>query len=362
MGKIGILTFHRASNYGAVLQSYALQTELTILGADAEIIDYRCEEVENSHNPASIFHKNSVLHALKLLPNKFAKYRGFNGFRKRKLKMSRSFEKNDIEEANELYSTYIVGSDQVWSPLFSGNDDVYQLTFAKDCNRYSYACSFGFDIFPENLKNNYIVNLDLMKVVSVREASAKRMLQAEKMESRIDLDPTMLLPISEWDKFAKRPVAQKPYILVYTVQPPVNLLKYAKELSKKTACEIIYLNNEHNGNKDIKHVRYSTPEEFVGWFSEAEYVLTNSFHGTVFSILYSRKCKIELETRKKFNNRSRDLLSDLRLDICRFDEENKFVFNEAWDEPLAILEQKRECSIAYLKQIILDAEKKAEKR
>lgn len=360
MGKIGILTFHRASNYGAVLQSYALQRTVHMLGADAEIIDYRCDEVEDSHNPAAVFHKNPFFHALRLLPNKIVKYRTFNSFRNRMLNMSKCYTKTTIKTANNAYSTYIAGSDQVWSPVFSGNDDVYQLAFADSFNKYSYACSFGFDEFPAELKKSYLHNLKSIRTVSVREASAKKLLGAENMEARVDVDPTMLLTTKEWDKLANYPGTKNPYILLYTVQPPVILLDYARKLSEKTGYELVYLNNEHKKNKDIKHVRYASPEEFVGWFAQAEYVLTNSFHGTVFSVLYHKKCKIELETGKKFNNRSRDLLMALKLKICILKKNDDYEFQEKWEEANMILDNMRESSVEYLKQIIANSVEEAE--
>ena len=123
-------------------------------------------------------------------------------------------------------------------------------------------------------------------------------------------------------------------------------------MSAKTGYPILYLNNQYKTNMDLTRIRYAAPEEFVGWFAGAEYVLTNSFHGTVFSILFHRKFKIELETVKSFNVRSRDLLASCGLSDCVLrNSEEDYSFRQDFEEPDRLLSEMRERSFSYLRII-----------
>lgn len=309
INKIGILTFHRASNYGATLQAYALQTILKRYIDTVHIIDYRCSEVEYSHNPRYILRRNRIKVAIIRINQKIHKYRVFSMFRKRKFDLSSPVYRMPTMEFASNYDIFIVGSDQVWNKEFSGMDSVFLLNFADDKQKYSYACSFGFTEFPEGTKDIFLKYLSRFKTVSVREKSAKILLEQQLgIKARVDLDPTLLLAPEDWSQFLASYDYGKPYILVYTVQTPVNLLNVVRQFSKITGIEVIYLNNEHRANKDLKHIRFATPEQFVGLFSGAEYIFTNSFHGTAFSIIFKKKFYVELDTLKSKNSRSADLL------------------------------------------------------
>ncbi|MCD7857032.1 MAG: polysaccharide pyruvyl transferase family protein [Clostridiales bacterium] len=354
--KIGILTFHRASNYGATLQAYALQTILKRNVETVHIIDYRCPEVEYSHNPRYILRKNQFATAIIRINQKLHKYRTFSMFRERKFDLSSPVYEVPSKEFASNYDIFIVGSDQVWSKEFAGLDPVYLLNFADDNQRYSYACSFGFTEFPENTKDIYFEYLSRFNTVSVREKSAKKLVEQELgLEARVDLDPTLLLAPEDWYKFLTPYDFGKPYILVYTVQTPVNLLNIVRQFSKITGIEIIYLNNEHRANKDLKHIRYVTPEQFVGLFSGAEYVFTNSFHGTAFSIIFKKNFYVEVDTIKSKNSRSADLLETCGIEsrIIKTKDINSLNTESIdWISVNQKLDFIRDDSLNYLKNII----------
>lgn len=354
---IGIMTFHRASNYGAVLQAYALQRAFHNNGCEAIIVNYLNKTVEEDHRPSGLFRHHSPLSAALRYPIKEKKDRLFNEFRDRKLKMSEELVPSDLAHVRDRYSAFVAGSDQVWNDRFSGLDPAYMLTFAYDHQRYSYACSLGFDKFPEGTAEKYREYLKGMKCISLREESAAPLLSSIGLESRIDVDPTLLLTREDWTAFAQKPDRKEPYILIYTVNKDVHLIEYARRLSEKTGCRIVYLNNQMKSNRDIPRVRYSTPEEFVGWFESAEYVLTNSFHGTVFAILFNRKCRVELETAGKFNVRSQDLLRKCGLDSCILGRSGEDLFSPDWENANECLSTLKEQSAAYIRSIIEAAQK-----
>lgn len=353
MKPIGILTFHRASNYGAVLQAYALQEGIRLCGGEPEVVNYLCPTVENDHRPIGLFKTHSFVHALVHYRIKLKKDRVFNAFRNRKLNMSVAVKTHELPECADKYSVFISGSDQVWNDRLSGMDPTYMLDFAGERQRYSYACSFGFDEFPVGLEHKYVALLKGMQTVSVRESSAVDMLKRAGIRAQVDVDPTLLLTKEQWAKFANNPHTKDPYILVYTVSGDIELLNYARRLSQKTGIKIRYLNNQVKSNRDIERIKYATPEEFVGWFANAEYVLTNSFHGTVFSIIFNKKAKIELETKKKYNVRSRDLLKNCGLTDCILtNTQSDEVFDSDWSAKEVRLQEMRNKSMQYIREII----------
>ena len=289
MSKIGILTFHRAGNYGAVLQTYALQTAIEKLGAKAEIIDYHCPEVEIAHHPYYGLKKNG----LKFLPRaagKVIKYNRFQSFRKKYLHLSKKVDADSIKYLESEYDKIIAGSDQVWNNNFSGGDEQFFLPFAPSEKKCTYAVSIG-DNYDQTWLNSMLKkNGQDFGTISLREKSSVDFVSGvTNHPCRVDVDPTFLLTKDEWFKIAKNSDHSKPYILLYTVAGTDELVNHAKETAKKTGYDLIYINNSFNQNKDIRKVRYITPDAFIGYFSEAEFIFTNSFHGTAFSILLNRR-------------------------------------------------------------------------
>ena len=357
MRPIGILTFHRASNYGAVLQAYALQKVISDMGRDAVIVDYRCRTVEEGHRPWGLFKRHKFPVVLLRCLVALKKDRIFGAFRSGRLRLSVRMSAEELEKRKEEYALFVTGSDQVWNDTFSGLDPVYMLTFADEKQRYSYACSLGFDSFPEGTEQIYRERLRGMQCISLRENKAVDLIRQLGYESRVDLDPTLLLDRSKWEELMKASDYPEPYILVYTVNEDVHLLEAARRLSAETGVKILYLNNQYKKNRDITRIRYSTPEEYVGWFAGAEYVFTNSFHGTAFAVIFRKKLKVELETAKKFNVRSRDLLMSCGLQQCVLaNNEEDTVFDIDWARTERSLDVMRRRSMDYLRLIAERAE------
>ncbi len=347
---IGILTFHRASNFGAVLQAYALNAYIGENGGSSEIINYYCKSVEEAHNPGLTIGKVGLVRGIKILHNKIRKYRSFEEFRNRSFSFKDRVDHNSIGTVSGRYTSFIAGSDQVWSPEFAGGDDTYLLSFTDCPRKYSYAASFG--TVTDDEVGSYADKLSGFSTVSVREKTICERLQKAGIFARTDVDPTFLLNGKRWGELAA-PIKEDNYILIYTVQPPVKLLDYARELSAKSGCKIVYLNNEHRANKDIPHVRFASPEEFLGWIRNASYVLTNSFHGTAFSLIFNKNFKVELETKKKRNTRSEDLVKSLGLDksiLCGSGAD--FEFDYDWESVHAGLDTMIDSSGRYISKII----------
>ena len=315
MEKIGILTFHRASNYGAVLQAYALQTAFEELGAVAEIIDYRCKQVENAHNPLK-FIQSHGLKSIFRLPGKIQRFKRFEQFRDKRLHLTDTACNKNIKRIESDFSALVVGSDQLWNKRFSGSDVQFFLPYDLNIKKYTYAVSLG-DSFDQDLLRSSISRYGTgFDTISLREKNYVDLISSwTKTPCRCDLDPVFLLSQKDWLKIATRPNMNNPYILVYSVAEPKNLIDSAKDYSRQTGYQLIYLNSSFTKNVDVKKIRYPTPEEYIGWFYDAEMIFTNSFHGTAFSILFNKPFFIEEESERGMNIRSLDLIKRFHLKI-----------------------------------------------
>lgn len=157
--RIGIITFHRAINYGAVLQTYALQKFLNVSNYDAEVIDYRCEHMENFYKTFTIKDKSvkQIIRGMLNFKNTYKKKREFYRFLDQNVRISTEvYDKFNIDKANLRYDKFITGSDQVFNFACTDFDKTYFLQFVKNCdNKLSYAASFGMKEIPDSYVNDY---------------------------------------------------------------------------------------------------------------------------------------------------------------------------------------------------------------
>ena len=308
MNKIGILTFHKANNLGAVLQAYALQTALNKkLKLNSEIIDY-------DNGGFSEYKKN-------LLKNiyYFVKSIGFNSFRKNRLVLSqRRYNGNNISEANNIYSSIITGSDQVWNLSCSKNDFNYFLKFGNDkLKKIAYAASVGnYKYNAEELKT---IEQELKKFykISIREKNTLKIFEDMKLDISVMPDPVFLLKKDDWLRITPKKLYKKKYIFVYLIQEDVNVMKAAEEYAKKNNCKII------SNKKSIEFILNNSPEKFLSWIYYSEAVFTNSFHGTAFSLIFEKKLGADVVLKDgKTNNRIDNILKSTTNEKCIIRENN----------------------------------------
>lgn len=320
--KIGILTFHRAANYGAVLQAYALQRYLSSFGHDVEIIDYRCMPIEQMHSPNYFLYCKGIKNRCKQLlrsPIKRKKRKLFDDFIERKLNLGtvREIRKEDISQVLKgEYDAIIVGSDQVWNPYLTKGDSTYLLDFVdNDVKKISYAASIGLNQFPEEYLNTYIVQLCKFDKISVREKLGQSLIrEMAKRDSEVVLDPTLLMGADEWKAFMQIPLMDE-YVLLYTIESNPLLLEKATNIARKKNLSVIYISDTMVKQKGISYIPYATPEEWVGLFARASHVVTNSFHGTAFSINFNKPATIGLSMDKNNgNSRILDLMYSVGIE------------------------------------------------
>lgn len=354
--KLGILTFHRAANYGAVLQVYALQHYLLSKGYDTEIIDYKCNSIEHVHSPLYFLYCRGWLKKCKQFLRsiiKSKKRRLFNHFIDEHLRLSktRNITKDSIQEtAAESYDVIIAGSDQIWNPYLTNNDTTYLLDFVSSkVIKISYAASIGVAQLPSACHITYRKLLKKFDAVSVREKQGQLLLNNIcKKNYKIMLDPTLLLSSEDWKRFMVNPPYNN-YILLYTIKPDKKLEKYALEAAKKKQMPLIYISDTLLRRKKIIYIPYATPEEWVGLFAGASYIITNSFHGTAFSISFNKKFIIGLSTEPhNVNSRIIDLLRELEITATVKDTYILSDNNINWDTVNFRLKEMRKTCFQFL--------------
>lgn len=358
--KIGILTFHCAHNYGAVLQCYALQETLKQIGHDVEVIDYRPQYLLTSYsifNKYRILSKNPILmirffiREMLLLPVRIKRYHAFNEFIETKLNLSHRIMKRDIPSS---YDIYIMGSDQIWNPkITQGFDSVYfgYFDFHKGEKKYiSYAASMEANLFDTKSTQFYVKALNNFDALSVRETRLAELLQpltTKKIE--IVLDPTLLANRNIWNRIALEPSIKRKYVLMYQVRCNENTLRIANNIANQIGAVVIEIMSYPTRHFSKKQLPWSSPEEFLGLIKNAACVVTTSFHGTAFSIIFNRPfyC-IQLDD--GWDTRSLSLLKTIGLcdRMIKKSETPKFTEIDYNGEINKCLFQLRENSLHYL--------------
>ena len=312
------MTFNNAYNYGAALQCYALQAFLRENDIPSVVIDYQCEYINRQYKSLIRIVKGqelkSFVGSLVKLPNKIRGLARFRQFQYRYIETTDPVSKEELPQLVPEYCAFIAGSDQIWSPACAGFDKAYFLDFAKPEQKYSYAASFGTDSLAEEWIPEYRDLLRDFQNFSVREASGAALIETiTQKKAAVHMDPTLLLAQKSWEQLTATDVIKKPYIFVYSVQKPVALLSRARSLGREKNLPVYYLNDKHLPLRGLKYVKAASPDQFVSLIKNAEYVLTNSFHGVVFSLIFHKKFLVELDSAGGRNSRAEELLKKLHI-------------------------------------------------
>ena len=325
--KIGILTFHRAHNYGAVLQCYALQQILKGMGHDVKVIDYRQPWIEDFYKFFSIKmlrrNSSSLASMVGYIKNSLKKFiwspcRGsyFKDFRSAYLDMTGSCG-TDIPQD---FDCYVIGSDQLWSLHCLGGeyDRVYMGDFARPQDSFLVGYAISADVRSvQGLEKSLRHLAPSFKALSMREGRIAEMVTAFSGKDCMScVDPTLLTDASLWNQVTDEKWASRKYVLVYEVRWNKDtrgvLRKKAEELAGKIGadCEVL----------DVSRMKYPV-KDFLSMFRYASYVLTTSFHGIVFSILFETPF-FALPLWDSYDLRYRELLASLGASdrLVGFDE------------------------------------------
>lgn len=364
MKQIAIITFHRTNNYGAALQSYALQQALSS-EYRAEILDYRSPYLESLYlgNNSDIKNKVRIIARRIVYPVKTSqldrrKIRFAKFYQHFHVLSESVYDKTNIKSANERYDMFISGSDQVWNPHLSRGDWNYFLEFASSTKRYSYAASISMNNTDE--ENDRIKNdLSQFQSILVREKRSIDFLKSLDINGAVAVcDPVFLMSTDKWEKIFTASEANKPkkYILLYTVANVEYAESFARKLAKERNLTIISIGSNQSVKtiKGVESILDSGPAEFLDYIKNAECVVTSSFHAMAFSIIFNVPFYYELcKDGSNNNERLENIAKIFRLENREIIDDKPITNKDGidWESVNASLENYRNESM----QVLLNA-------
>lgn len=303
--RIKVLTFHRAHNHGSVLQAYALQSFVRNLvceynyGVDYHLIDLHTQFQENFYSVLKSWSnpKNIVKNIIALFYRKALceRYLAFENFIKDEFSItSRYYTAEELKQNPPLADYFITGSDQIWNVRAQDFSEAYYLPFITSGKRISYAASFGPLKIDWNKYDKFGISklLSLYDTISVRETgSADNVEMLIGSRPEVHVDPTFLLTADEWRKVqSSANYNNGKYILLYCLEPSKQQLKWAETIGRKLGLPIVVtrFNNKNDWFNPFVHMYESGPRDFLSLIDHASLVLSSSFHGTAFSIIYHK--------------------------------------------------------------------------
>ncbi|MBT2758408.1 polysaccharide pyruvyl transferase family protein [Mesobacillus foraminis] len=323
--KICTITCHDVYNHGASLQAYALQKYLIDSGHEVKIINYKPDYLSNHYNLFSIdnpkWEKNIFLKSLYLILKFPYRLKGlkrknaFDEFTSKYLRLTKNQYTSNTELKENLpqADVYFCGSDQIWNSLHkNGKDPAFYLEFVPGNKiKASYAASFAIDSISEELADIVRKRVERLDAVSVREKSGVSILKELNIKNSVNVvDPVFLLNKLTWDKIGNR-VIDEEYILIYDFDNSNLIKKLAEEIKRKTGYKIFSVNPIKLKYVD-KAFSFDGPETFISLIKHSKFVISNSYHAAVFSIIYEKNFVI-VNREESINTRMRDLLDDLNL-------------------------------------------------
>lgn len=323
MSKIGIVTFHRAINYGAMLQAVAVQRAIKNMGENSELIDYTDKLYD--HYKVSYKSSNRLKSILKYFASwkKRLKSKRFEKFLYANSSLSdRKYSKNDIGKIHEEdYKFFFTGSDQVFNPQIVDYDDTYLLGFVKDKNKCcSYAGSIGLSQLNGKEQKWLFKYLKDFRKILIREKTGQKLLEEMEISgSELVCDPTFLLGKAEWESMEHETKIPPHYILKYGFKDNYYMNRCIETLQKKANIPVLVISdvliNRDYAKKNVFLRGGVGPAEWIYLIHHADYIVTNSFHGMIFSFIFNKQVKIADSNDGTFS-RMEDFLKEMGCGDC----------------------------------------------
>lgn len=374
--RVGILTFHRATNYGTALQAFATEKGIKKLGVETEVIDYRPEYIERTLHVRKLTNAKSPKEIASIIVNAVL----YPNMAKRKAESFKRFfslmnvsddvclTADDVAKASHEYDVVLSGSDQLFNRNITGDDKTFFLPFEHK-RKVTFASSFGERKLSADRVEEIAPFFSGFDALSVREKTAHDILaQIKKVNVSAKsatsvLDPTFLLTKDEWNEYAD-PTLKLPkdgYILTYYMLETPLLRDITAKLQQKTGLKVVNIKPSkkqvilHQG----KNLSYAGPSEFLACYKNASYVVTNSFHGTAFAINYGIPfftSTLPVSMAGEVNSRLEDICELFDLSHRWIDSEQKLNatdFTKPFEkETERIIKNLRDHSFDYLKHAL----------
>lgn len=357
MSEIGIITIPRADNYGSVLQAYGIQQFVNEINPDNELIDYVAPFLVGRYKLWDIRTDNFKVLVKSLIRNcltynaKKKKKRKYNDFRK-----LMHFSERTVYSASEInkYKFYIAGSDQIWNTRITNSNSTFFLDFVDEIkSKIAFSVSLGYTDRSKDEILFYRRMVNSFKWLGVREENDVDFIKdISAEESVVDyiIDPTLLIPENKWKSLIKERLLKKDYILIYSFGNDLKVIERAKLISKKEGLPVYIIADEWKKKNSDGFINLSGigPLDFVNLIANAKYVITNSFHGTAFSIIFKKQFTVV--PYKGTENRIVSLLKLLKLESGIYSSNiNNFIDYSGVDN---ILQFERNKAKTFLKNAI----------
>lgn len=328
--KIKTLTTYNVYNYGASLQAYALMKYLQDKGHEVEIINYQPEYLRRKYDYKWV---NPESKMSKYLVTRFA-YRIMKYLqRQTTLKRKKAFDQftnNSLKQTSIKYLNYselkknppeadlfIVGSDQIWNVFYeTGRDNAFFLDFVTKGKKASYAASFSYTNIDDNNKTRIKNLLKDFSAISVREYHGVNILSEIGIDSKWVLDPVFLISKNEWKTFIPAYNKKEKYLLIYDFEGNTSLKKFAIDYAKEYDLKIYSINDTYPRLYADKNFNGAGPIEFLTMIYHCDAFISNSFHGTAFSIIFNKPVFVFNRHRHKVNSRMESLMTIFQLKEC----------------------------------------------
>lgn len=363
--KIAQITWITYTNYGTFLQAFALQQVLKQLGFNSALID------DSRYVGAIVSMKGRLLSLLSSI------YHRTYFKNKRQKKLYRSFadsfltiDRNwiDYKDLNNRYNTFICGSDQIWSPLLPNHHDgFYFASFASEsAKNIAYAPSLGSKTYSAEYATLTSKWISKFSFLSARESSGAKILSeiSGKNDVATVIDPTLLLPSKDWIEFEKKNTTTssklqcRPYLLTYFLTRNSKYFDAAKRIAKEKGLLLVSLNSLPNLHNDFDVVLECGPMEFLSAIANAHYVITDSFHGTIFAIHFHRPFltfkRFATNAANSQNARVENLFEKLEIkdNFLGEDDPLRLPQQPNWKRISELLDIERSHSLNYLKSAL----------
>lgn len=286
--KHSIITIHHIHNFGSVFQAYSLYRYLELNGYDTEIIDYQPGYYKDGRNKLK-----SIVGKLLNLKDHLVRERKFKDFIKKYDKLSdKRF--TTLEQLKVYYkdkeNVFISGGDQLWNNYHPcGNDSAYKLSFAESGKKIAYGTSMGRNNFTDEELIKIADEVSDFKNIMLREQSTVPMLASHTdISVKHVIDPVGLIDVDEFKRIAVKPDIKEPYAVMYLADSGELLDRAVEILSKKLGLKIVHICGFRKKCYCDEFLKDAGPEEILGYILNAEFVLSASFHATMFSILFNK--------------------------------------------------------------------------
>ena len=310
--KAVFITIHVGYNFGSVLQAIATSRVLKEVGAEPQCINYIPPRVtERRYWKEGMTSPIRFIRRFLFFPIHYYAEKNFSRYLVKHCPMSKAIYSSDnFPNVCPKADYYITGSDQVWNYKHNEGIDTHYFFDGIDGKKIAFSSSIGMTELPEDYAEYMKKQLKMYSAISVREASAKEMLASWGIESTHLIDPTLVLDKGKWSEYASKRLCKEPYLFVYlpyNISDKETVYATVRKIAEKNNLKVVTYTWDHQRDKMAdKTFIFANPGDILSLFLHADGVITNSFHGTAFSINLNKQFWVYMPS--KFSTRLLSLI------------------------------------------------------